>query len=148
MAYNLLGGDRDQPFLLPPALRGWLPEGHLAWLVLAVVDQLDELFGVLPAGGVGDQADPAQRLVRPDAAMDLEAKVAHELVELQVQGALGGRHQATWWQTGQWVRAARRSQRAWLWALASSNPQAGQEATQRPASRCSAGGRSWSTEAR
>jgi hypothetical protein len=30
MAYNFLRGDRDQPFLLPPDLRHWLPEGHLA----------------------------------------------------------------------------------------------------------------------
>ena len=41
MAYNFLRGDRDQPFLLPPDLRDWLPEGHLAWFVLDVVDQLD-----------------------------------------------------------------------------------------------------------
>ena len=34
-------GDRDQPFLLPPDLRDWLPDGHLAWFVLDVVDQLD-----------------------------------------------------------------------------------------------------------
>jgi transposase len=41
MAYNFLRSDRDQPFLLPPDLRDWLPEGHLAWFVLDVVDQLD-----------------------------------------------------------------------------------------------------------
>jgi hypothetical protein len=41
MAYNFLRGDRDQPFLLPPDLRDWLPDGHLAWFVLDVVDQLD-----------------------------------------------------------------------------------------------------------
>jgi transposase len=41
MAYNFLRGDRDQRFLLPPDLRDWLPEGHLAWLILDVVDQLD-----------------------------------------------------------------------------------------------------------
>src|SRR6266511_2399262 len=41
MAYNFLRGDRDQPFLLPPDLRDWLPQGHLAWFVLDVVDQLD-----------------------------------------------------------------------------------------------------------
>jgi transposase len=41
MAYNFLRTDRDQPFLLPPNLRDWLPEGHLAWFVLDVVDQLD-----------------------------------------------------------------------------------------------------------
>jgi transposase len=41
MAYNFLAGDRDQAFLLPPDLRDWLPEGHLAWFVRDVVDQLD-----------------------------------------------------------------------------------------------------------
>jgi hypothetical protein len=41
MACNFLGVERDQPFLLPPDLRDWLPGGHLAWVVLDVVDQLD-----------------------------------------------------------------------------------------------------------
>jgi transposase len=41
MAYNFLRGDRDQPFLLPPDVRDWLPEGHLAWFILDVTDQLD-----------------------------------------------------------------------------------------------------------
>jgi transposase len=41
MAYNFLRGDRDQPFLLPPDLRDWLPADHLAWFVLDVVDQLN-----------------------------------------------------------------------------------------------------------
>jgi transposase len=41
MAYNFRRGDRDQPFLLPPDLRDWLPHDHLSWFVLDVVDQLD-----------------------------------------------------------------------------------------------------------
>jgi transposase len=41
MAYNFLRGDRDQPFLLPPDLRDWLPADHLAWFILDVTDQLD-----------------------------------------------------------------------------------------------------------
>jgi transposase len=41
MTYNFLRSDRDQPFLLPPDLRDWLPQEHLAWFVLDVVDQLD-----------------------------------------------------------------------------------------------------------
>jgi transposase len=41
MTYNFLRGDRDQPFLLPPDLRDWLPHDHLAWFTLDVVDQLD-----------------------------------------------------------------------------------------------------------
>jgi hypothetical protein len=41
MAYNFLRNDRDQPFLLPPDLHDWLPQEHLAWFILEVVDQLD-----------------------------------------------------------------------------------------------------------
>jgi len=41
MAYHFLRCERDQPFLLPPDLRDWLPDGHLAWFILDVVDQLD-----------------------------------------------------------------------------------------------------------
>ena len=31
----------DQPFLLPPSLDDWLPEGHLARFVARIVDELD-----------------------------------------------------------------------------------------------------------
>jgi transposase len=31
--------DRDQPFLLPPDMREWLPAGHPVWLVIRVVDE-------------------------------------------------------------------------------------------------------------
>src|SRR6266516_443923 len=41
MTYNFLRGDRDQSFLLPPDVRDWLTDGHLAWFVLDVVDQVD-----------------------------------------------------------------------------------------------------------
>jgi transposase len=41
MAYNFLRTDHDQPFLLPPDVRDWLPADHLAWFILDVVDQLD-----------------------------------------------------------------------------------------------------------
>jgi hypothetical protein len=36
-ARNFLSCDRDQELLLAPSLRGWLPEGHLAWFVLGAV---------------------------------------------------------------------------------------------------------------
>ena len=41
MAPNFLLCDRDQELLLPPSLREWLPEDHLAWFVLDAVDELD-----------------------------------------------------------------------------------------------------------
>jgi transposase len=38
---NFLACDREQPFLMPPDPRDWLPEDHLAWFVLASVDEMD-----------------------------------------------------------------------------------------------------------
>ena len=33
--------ERDQMLLMPPSLKEWLPEGHLAHFVVDVVDKLD-----------------------------------------------------------------------------------------------------------
>jgi len=41
MAYKFLAVERDQLYLLPPSVADWLPEDHLAWLVLDVVDQME-----------------------------------------------------------------------------------------------------------
>jgi transposase len=41
MAQNFLSCDRDQDFLMAPSVREWLPDGHLAWCLLDVVDRLD-----------------------------------------------------------------------------------------------------------
>ncbi|HEY4568071.1 MAG TPA: transposase [Kribbella sp.] len=41
MALEFRPVDRDQQFLLPPSLRDWLPEDHLAWFVVDVVRRLD-----------------------------------------------------------------------------------------------------------
>jgi transposase len=41
VAQNFLPCDRDQELLLPPSLREWLPEDHLAWFVLDAVAELD-----------------------------------------------------------------------------------------------------------
>jgi len=41
MSQNFRDCDREQAFLLPPSLRDWLPEDHLAWFVIATVNQLD-----------------------------------------------------------------------------------------------------------
>jgi transposase len=41
MAQNFLSSDRNQPLLLPPDLRDWLDEDHLAWFVIEAVDELD-----------------------------------------------------------------------------------------------------------
>lgn len=52
---------RDQEFLLPPNMADWLPEDHLVWFVLDVVDQLDTkaFHAGRRTGGVGRQGyDP------------------------------------------------------------------------------------------
>lgn len=41
MAHNFIPCDRDQSYLMPPSLRDWLPEDHLAWFVLDAVGQMD-----------------------------------------------------------------------------------------------------------
>ena len=41
MAQNFLPCDRDQEFLLPPSIRDWLPEEHLAWFVIDAVKGVD-----------------------------------------------------------------------------------------------------------
>ena len=33
--------DRGQAFLMPPDVREWLPENHLAWFVAAAVEEMD-----------------------------------------------------------------------------------------------------------
>ena len=41
MAQNFIACDREQELLLPPSLREWLPEDHLAWFVLDAVNAMD-----------------------------------------------------------------------------------------------------------
>ena len=41
MAQNFIECDREQAFLMPPSLREWLPEDHLAWFVIGAVEEMD-----------------------------------------------------------------------------------------------------------
>src|SRR3954467_15538573 len=41
MAQNFIACDREQDLLLPPSLREWLPQEHLAWFVLDAVAEMD-----------------------------------------------------------------------------------------------------------
>src|SRR3954466_6644796 len=62
MPQNFVACDRDQELLLPPSLREWLPEDHLAWLVLEAVGELDlsAFYVAYRADGHGRAAlDPA-----------------------------------------------------------------------------------------
>ena len=62
MSQNFRDCDREQAFLLPPSLRDWLPEDHLAWFVIATVSQLDldGFYAAYRADGHGRPAyDPS-----------------------------------------------------------------------------------------
>jgi transposase len=62
MAQNFLACDREQEMLLPPSVRDWLPEGHLAWFVLDAVAGMDlaAFYGAYRQDGWGRAAhDPA-----------------------------------------------------------------------------------------
>jgi hypothetical protein len=41
VAHNFLPCDRDQALLLPPDLREWLDQDHLAWFVIEAIEHLD-----------------------------------------------------------------------------------------------------------
>ena len=62
MPQNFLACDREQELLLPPSLREWLAEDHVAWFVIDAVGELDlaAFFAAYRAGGHGRAAhDPA-----------------------------------------------------------------------------------------
>jgi transposase len=62
---NFLACDRDQELLLPPSLRDWLGEDHLAWCVLDAVEQVDlsGIYGAYRADGWGRAAFDPQMMV-------------------------------------------------------------------------------------
>ena len=62
MPQNFIGCDRDQELLLPPSLKEWLPDGHLAWFMIDAVEELDlaAFYGAYRQDGHGRAAhDPA-----------------------------------------------------------------------------------------
>jgi transposase len=65
MAQNFLICDRDQPLLLPPDLRDWLPDDHLAWFVIEAVDQFDleSFYAAYRADGHGRAAHEPKMMV-------------------------------------------------------------------------------------
>src|SRR3954462_1059083 len=41
MAQRFVACDREQSFLMPPDVREWLPEDHLAWFVIDAVGEMN-----------------------------------------------------------------------------------------------------------
>src|SRR5438093_9484851 len=58
MGLRFIPCDRDQSFLMPPDLRDWLPENHLAWFVLEAVEEMD-LWPFYAAYRVDGKSRPA-----------------------------------------------------------------------------------------
>ena len=65
MAQNFLTCDRDQELLLPPSLKDWLPDDHLAWFVIDAVDELDlsEFYADYREDGWGAAAHDPKMMV-------------------------------------------------------------------------------------
>jgi hypothetical protein len=71
MPQNFLSCDRDQPMLLPPDLRDWLSDDHLAWFVIDAVAELDlePFYAAYRANQVPDHATIARFRVRHEEAL-------------------------------------------------------------------------------
>ncbi len=66
MSQNFLSCDREQELLLPPSLREWLAEDHLAWFVLDAVQVMDlgDFYGAYRTDGWGRAAhEPGMMVV-------------------------------------------------------------------------------------
>jgi transposase len=65
MPQNFLSCDRDQPMLLPPDLREWLDEDHLAWFVIEAIEELDlePFYASYRADGHGRAAHDPRMMV-------------------------------------------------------------------------------------
>src|SRR5436190_8535694 len=65
MPQNFLTCDRDQPMLLPPDLRDWPSDDHLAWFVIDAVRELDlePFYAAYRADGHGAAAHDPQMVV-------------------------------------------------------------------------------------
>jgi transposase len=62
---NFIACDRDQELLLPPSLRDWLPDDHLAWFVIESVEELDlsQFYASYRSDGWGGAAHDPKMMV-------------------------------------------------------------------------------------
>jgi len=63
MSVHFIESDRKTPFLLPPSIEDWVPEGHLARFVVEIVEQLDLSSLTEPYTGRGSQPHHPAMLV-------------------------------------------------------------------------------------
>jgi len=100
MPQNFIDCGREQTFLMPPSLRDWLPEDHLAWFVIDAVAQMDlaAFCAAYRADGHGRAAyEPvSRRSSRGDNAFDVAMLGAFDHAAFD----------ADWWGTYQWSGVA------------------------------------------
>ena len=62
---NFIACDRDQELLLPPSLKDWLPDDHLAWFVIESVEELalSEFYASYRSDGWGGAAHDPKMMV-------------------------------------------------------------------------------------
>lgn len=63
MAVTFLTVDRDTPDLFPASVQEYLPQDHLAWFVVEIVDQLDLSHLVSAYAGSGSRPYHSAMLV-------------------------------------------------------------------------------------
>src|ERR1035441_2558031 len=75
MPQNFIDCDREQPFLMPPSLRDWLPADHLAWFVIETVARLDlsVFYAAYRADGHGRATYEPSMVVSLPAEVQTEA---------------------------------------------------------------------------
>ena len=61
MPQNFIECDRDQELLLPPSMREWLPDDHLAWFVADAVQEMDLAPSTAPTARTAGAARPSSR---------------------------------------------------------------------------------------
>lgn len=65
VAQNFIECDREQEFLLPPSLRDWLADDHLAWFIVDAVEEMDlfAFYSAYRADGWGRAAFEPKMMV-------------------------------------------------------------------------------------
>jgi transposase len=65
VAQNFRTCDRDQALLMPPDLRAWLDEDHLAWFVIEAIEELDlePFYAAYRSDGHGRAAHDPQMML-------------------------------------------------------------------------------------
>jgi len=97
MASGFVVADREQQFLMPPDVREWLPEDHLAWCVIEAVDQIDlsAFYAARRADGWGRPAfDPKMMValllysyaIGVRSSREIERRLLHDVAYRVIAG--------------------------------------------------------------